>query len=365
MFAVVMASFSAMVPMGVPGQNSSYAPVNMTPGPDGVDVVVDCPDVVVVVAPVVVVVSPVVVVVVAPVVVVVGASVVVVAPVVVVVAPVVVVVAPVVVVAAPVVVVVALAGQLVSPVKQMIPIPLAPCSSPIASTQVTPAACCADVGGQGKLAASPAAVPVVVQPVIAEVLGTVWVHVGAPAVTGGPTVPDFTTFAPESVPVPLMLVMAIAEQLTGTSFPRNNITDWLGSALHCSMDARLPLSNPAPLMVTESPPARPVHTGAVGTELLHVTPAAVDEKLSVGVAADALVTLVASRTLPMTMAIRPMVASNLEVRLTRSTSPPKSDRSLGTLSAPPVRSVCLLFVLSLVSLCHPAAHRGGPRSARA
>src|SRR5579872_1538224 len=176
---------------------------------------------------------------------------------------------------------------------------------------------------------------------MAEVLGTVWLHVGlaTAGATGGPTVPDTTVLVPLRTPFDPMLVMATGEQLTGMSLPRNNTTGWLVSALHSSIDAREPAVKCWPDSVTTLPADSPVHDGAEGFELSHVTPAAVDVMLNVCVAADALVTLVASNTLPMTIVNSPVVASNLEVRLTRSTSPPKSARSCGSLSAPPLRTV--------------------------
>ncbi len=168
------------------------------------------------VAPSVVVVDPSVVVVVAPVVVVVAPDVVVVAPAVVVVAPDVVVVAP------PVVVVVEV-GRVSVP-KRMIPTARSPLMSPIASTQVAPAACWAGVGGHGYSAASVAALPLVVQPVMTDVEGTVWVHVGVVPGTGGPVVPALRTWVPVRVPfvAPLLGTVTSARgvQLTGRSLPR-------------------------------------------------------------------------------------------------------------------------------------------------
>ncbi len=88
-----------------------------------------------------------------------------------------------------------------------------------------------------------------------DVLGTVWVHVGALAVVGGPTVPLTTFFDPASFPVDEMLVRARGEQLTGMSLPRKRICGCVGSELHCSIEANDPAVKFAPLRFTVSPPA--------------------------------------------------------------------------------------------------------------
>ena len=186
----------------------------------------------------------------------------------------------------------------------------------MASTQSTPAATCAAVGGHGKFAASVLPLPDVVHPLMGPAglvtLATVIVHVGVPT-AGGPVVPDTTVFIPASFPAEVMLVRARAVQLTGMSLPRKRIWDWAGSALHSSIEANEPAVKFAPLTLTMSPPARPEHTGAVGLESLHVTPAAVEVRLSVCVAAAALlVTLVANNTEPATRVRTPAAESNLE-----------------------------------------------------
>jgi len=56
--------------------------------------------------------------------------------------------------------------------------------------------------------------------------------------------------------------------------------------------------------------------------LTHVTPGAVDVSDSVVAAADALVTFVASNTVPTTKVSTPIAATNLEVCLKPFTSPP-------------------------------------------
>ena len=314
----------------------------------GASVVVVGASVVVVVAAVVVVVAPVVVVV-APVVVVVAPVVVVVAPVVVVVAPVVEVVAPVVEVEAPDVVVppaTVVVGSVSEPNRAM-PTARSPAWSPMASTQVSPAACCAAVGGHGKFAASVAATPEVVHPLMTDVDGTVWVQVGVPTV-GGPVVPVATVLVPASTPAAEMLVRASLVQLMGMSLPRKRIWGCVGSELHCSIEAREPAVKCAPLIVTTSPPASPEHTGAEGLVLLHVTPGAVEVSDSVCVAADALVTLVTSIKVPMTRVSTPVAVSNLEVFLKPSTSPPVGSPRAGPFDPP--RAITLQYCLPALPL---------------
>ena len=259
---------------------------------------------VVVVAPSVVVVAPSVVVV-APSVVVVAPSVVVVAPSVVVVAPSVVVVAPaVVVVAAPVVVVapaIVVVGWTSVP-NRTVPTARSPAWSPMASTQKSPAACWAVVGGHGKFAASVLPLPDVVQPLMGPAglvtLATVMVHVGVPT-AGGPVVPLTMVLVPASFFAVEMLVSASGVQLMGMSLPRKRIWDWVGSELHSSIEANEPAVKFAPLTLTTSPPAKPEHTGAVGLVSLHVTPAAVDVRLSVCVAAaDAMDAMLKATSVP-------------------------------------------------------------------
>src|SRR5271166_5365217 len=104
------------------------------------------------------------------------------------------------------------------------------------------------------------------------------------------------------------------------------------------MDAREPGVNPAPETVMVSPPANPLHTGAVGLESLHDAPAALTLRESVGVAPDAPVTSVPNSTPPATTARTPTDANNLEVRLRRSTFPPQSDRWGGADRPRPTRS---------------------------
>lgn len=66
----------------------------------------------------------------------------------------------------------------------------------------------------------------------------------------------------------------MGEQLTGTDWPRKTITGWVGSLLHCSMDAVAPGENPVPETFKTSPPARPEQLGADEFELLQLAPAA-------------------------------------------------------------------------------------------
>jgi len=71
-----------------------------------------------------------------------------------------------------------------------------------------------------------------------------------------------------------------------------------------------------------SPPATPLHTGAVGLLSLHVAPAAVVLSERVGVAADARVTVRPTSAPPLATESNPIVASSLEMRFTLFTFPP-------------------------------------------
>ena len=105
-----------------------------------------------------------------------------------------------------------------APANTIAPTARSPLMSPMASTQVSPAACCAAVGGHGYLAASVAPSPEVVQLGMVVVVAGVplpVVHIGVPA-AGGPVVPDLTVNDPVKVPVAVALRMAIFVQLIGT-----------------------------------------------------------------------------------------------------------------------------------------------------
>ena len=204
----------------------------------------------------------------------------------------------------------------VSVPKRMVPTARSPAWSPMARTQVSPAACCVGVGGHGNFAASVAPLPEVLHPVMTDVLGVVWVHVGVP-VTGGPTVPVAMVCVPVRTPVPEMFVSAKGEQLTGMSLPRNKIWGCVGSELHCSMEASELSVKCAPLAFTMSPLANPLQTGAVGTELLHVTPAAVEVSFSVGAVAALLTptTFAATMVPPAITATTPNVVISVITRV--------------------------------------------------
>ena len=124
-----------------------------------------------------------------------------------------------------VVVVVVVVGNVSDP-KRTVPMARSPSVSPMASTQVSPAASCAAVGGQGKLAASVSGFPDVVQPGMVTVTvvlfgAKVTQPMGASEVlsTGGPTCPVFIVCVPVRVPFffPLdpIAVRLSVEQLTG------------------------------------------------------------------------------------------------------------------------------------------------------
>ena len=166
------------------------------------------------------------------------------------------------------------------------------------------------LGGHGNFAASVAPVPEVEQPLMTEVPGHGLGACGC-AGRGGPTVPVTTFFDPASFPVDEMFVRARGEQLTGMSLPRKRIWGCVGSELHCSIEANDPAVKFAPLRFTVSPPAKPEQIGAIGLELLHVTPAAVDVSVSVGAALPAALlmaaTLVARRVPPLNSATTPIV----------------------------------------------------------
>jgi hypothetical protein len=105
-----------------------------------------------------------------------------------------------------------------SPLNRIAPTARSPEMSPMAMTQVIPAACCAAVGGQGYFAASVAPLPEVVQPgtvVVVTGLPEPLVHTGAELVAGGPVVPDLIVNEPENVPVDVVETMATGVQLTG------------------------------------------------------------------------------------------------------------------------------------------------------
>ncbi len=252
------------------------------------------------------------------------------------------VVAPVVVVALVVVVVppftvVVVVGRVSVP-KRMVPTARSPAWSPMAATQVSPAACWADVGGHGYSAASVSAFPDVVHPVMVDVDGSVCVQVGVPLV-GGPTVPVFNVIVPDRSPLVAffdeMVVMVMGEQLTGTSLPRKRITGCAGSSLHCSMEASEPGVNPVPDTVRTSALARPVQMGSLVLLLLHLAPAAVVEKAKVVVAAALLTTarLVVTRAPPARTATTPTEASRVVTR-NRTTRRAPIVAMAGSLSPP-------------------------------
>ena len=126
----------------------------------------------------------------------------------------------------------------------------------------------------------------------------------------------------------------------------------LGAGQSCTRsEASEPGVKPLPANVMTSPPARPQQTGAVGLVLLHVTPAAVDVSVSVCVAADALVTLVTSNTVPATRVKTPTADINLEAAFETLHVPPSRTAHGGTVRSRPMRSVfpVLLLLLNLVA----------------
>ncbi len=167
--------------------------------------------------------------------------------------------------------------------KRTVPMARSPTVSPMASTQSSPAATCAGVGGHGYSSASVAATPEVVQPGIVDVVvGEVVLsstHVGAKPDTGGPVTPETIVCDPVKSPEVFLaleiVVRASAVQLTGMYCPKNEITGWLGSLLHCTMEAVAPGVNPVPVTVTTSPPASPLQMGSSTLVLSHDAPEAV------------------------------------------------------------------------------------------
>ena len=105
-------------------------------------------------------------------------------------------------------------------------------------------------------------------------------QVGMSPVPGGPIVPEPRVWVPERSPLSgpeLGMVLSTSrEQLTGMYWPRNKMTGWLGSLLHCAIEAMAPGENPVPLTVSTVPLAMPMQTGDLGSELLHDAPGAVD-----------------------------------------------------------------------------------------
>jgi len=165
---------------------------------------------------------------------------------------------------------------------------------------------------------------------------TTGVQVGTPTESGGPVWPIFSVNADgPKVPVADVLTMEIGVQLTGTAFPRNTMTGWVGSSLHSSVDASWLALNPAPDTFTTSPPARPLHT-----DPLHVPAAEVlIARVIVGVAADADMA-VPSSTPPDIRATIPTNPS-LEASFVRraSTFPPSPCGSRGGAESPsPIQS---------------------------
>ena len=173
------------------------------------------------------------------------------------------------------------------------------------------------------MAASVVEVPDVVHPPTTDVVVPMAVQLGfATALpNGGPVVPWTIVLVPDRLPDAAMSVIASGVQLTGMLFIKKNTCDCAGSSLHSSMEASAPALNPVPVTATTSPPASPLHTGAAGLVLVQVTPAEVLVSLRV-VAAYALVTLPTTSAAPAIDDSTPNAASNLEIRLTRFTSPP-------------------------------------------
>lgn len=85
---------------------------------------------------------------------------------------------------------------------------------------------------------------------------------GGPTAEGLARVPPSMVFVPESVPVDVMNEIFTGEQLTGTSASlRNQITGWVGSSLHSSIDAWAPGVKFSPATLMEVPWPTPVHVG--------------------------------------------------------------------------------------------------------
>jgi hypothetical protein len=227
----------------------------------------------------------------------------------------------------------------------------------MASTQVTPAACWAGVGGHGNMAASVGPLPLVVQLAMVDDVGTTWLQVVGWFLMGGPTVPVAMVCVPLRSPVAGMVTSASVEQLSGMSLPRKKITGWLVSELHSTMEAKAPGEKPVPETLTTSPEASPEQMGADGLVLSHEAPAADVLNDRVLVAAVALVTSVVSNIPPDTTAMIPTVASNLEVRLTRSKFPPLSGPYGAGPSGPaPYRLLMDLLLVSKLP-CYAGLHR--------
>jgi hypothetical protein len=139
--------------------------------------------------------------------------------------------------------------------------------------------------------------------------------------------------------------------------PRNKTTGWDIVELHSTSEAIEAGVNPAPERVMVSPPARPVHVGAAGLELSHVTPADVDDKFNVGEAADA-VAAVPSSAPPAISATTP-AAANVEASLVRPTvsSVPcpvlgaEAPYGSGAASAPLPRGYCKVVVNAATTPC--------------
>jgi hypothetical protein len=108
------------------------------------------------------------------------------------------------------------------------------------------------------------------------------VQVGVSPVPGGPIVPEPRVWVPDKWPVSgpeLGIVVSTSrEQLTGMYWPRNKMTGWLGSLLHCEIEAMAPGENPVPLTLSTVPLAIPMQTGASGFVSLHDAPGVVDVK---------------------------------------------------------------------------------------
>jgi len=106
------------------------------------------------------------------------------------------------------------------------------------------------------------------------------VQVGVSPVPGGPIVPEPRVSVSEKSPLfgpELGIVVSPSrEQLTGMTWPRNKTTGWLGSLLHCALQAKAPGEKSVPVTVSTVPFAMPVQTGDPGVVLSQNAPGVVD-----------------------------------------------------------------------------------------
>jgi len=161
------------------------------------------------------------------------------------------------------------------------------------------------------------------------------------------------TWVPASFPLfaPVLGIVTIAraEQLTGMSLPRKKMTGLRRVGVALDDRGQRPGGESRPGDVHGL--TRGQNCWQIGmAELvsLHVAPAPEWSKLRVVVAADALVMLVARSTPPLTTANMPAAATNLDIRLKRSTIPPYKRTAGGGAGGPaPSR------FLKLLSNCFP------------